>query len=161
MEKDTIKFYVDLFGIDKIIIITDNLKDYKNGEGKKLFIDYDKEIMHSISAAGETTSFKGSNLFEIETFQFSEIQFISCRGNAEELKLITDKLKDDGLITEDERKETIKFFQDSFAFAHGYDAIDKLSPDQPKNADGEYLTPKDVYSINSGARHPLPYNLNK
>lgn len=124
MDKALIKKYIDVFGIDNIIIITDNTKVYRNGEGRHLIVDLDKEVCHSICFENEDKSISGNNIFEIESFEFGEVQFMSSNTSADKLKDFLQVLIIDKSITIDKANSIVDNFKN---YAKMYMYKDKQS----------------------------------
>lgn len=111
MEKTLVKKYIDTFGIENVIIITDNTKVYRNGQGRNLIIDLDKEVCHSICFENEDRSVAGKGMFELESFEFGEIQFMSCNASVKNLEDFLQTLILDKTITIEKAESIVNGFK--------------------------------------------------
>jgi len=156
---DLIKLYRDTFGDEELIVISDNVKVFKNAEGRRLIFDEDSRMIHSIAVNTDGSNFGVQNLFQFESLMYDQVQFMNNYGGGKELSVLLDKLKEINVIDEDKRLELVNYFKSRFAFVDGYgnkpyeDVNDKdrsyIDKERiPTNDDGEILTSKDTLSIN-------------
>jgi len=117
---DLVKLYKDKFGIDDLVIVSDNVKIYKESQGRRLIFDDSNRMIHSIEVNTDGTNFGVPHLLHFESFMYDQVQFMGNYGDAPELVTMLDMLESQGCIDKTKRNELIKYFQDHFAFTLGY-----------------------------------------
>lgn len=162
---DLIKLYRDVFGLEELIVISDNVKVYKQAQGRRLIFDDTNRMVHSIAINTDGKNFGTQNLFQMESFMYDQVQFMSNYGGPKEVELMLDKLQELGVLDNKAREEMVKYFKDSFAFINGYGTNpykDVVSDDPknnpidprineeriPTNSKGDILKPDDTLSLN-------------